>query len=127
VAEDSLPWSEEAARYIMIWLSWIGGGLALRRGAHIAVDFLVEALPALLRRVVMIAAHLLTIGFLVLVFVYSIELTRGVAMQSTIGLGVSMQVPYAAMPIGTALMLYHALVLMLLGPSSEPKIETHVT
>jgi TRAP-type transport system small permease protein len=115
VLGDALAWSEEAARYLMIWLSWIGGGLALRRGGHIAVDLVVNALPAMPRRLMLMATQLAAITFLVIVLATAIDLTGRVSMQSTIALQISMQVPYAAMPVGTALMIYHALIMLLAG------------
>src|SRR3954454_21584469 len=52
VLNDSLAWIEELARFSMVWLSWVGGGLAFRSGAHIAVKFTPDALQPNLRAVV---------------------------------------------------------------------------
>ncbi len=46
VGESSFLWGEEVGRHLMIWLAFIGGGLALRSGAHIGVDSLERSLPA---------------------------------------------------------------------------------
>ncbi len=40
VLNNSLSWTEEAARYFLIALTFIGGGLVCRRRAHIAVEYL---------------------------------------------------------------------------------------
>ena len=40
----SLAWSEEIARHLFIWASFLGAGVALKRGAHIGVDSLVTRL-----------------------------------------------------------------------------------
>ena len=40
LGESSFLWGEEVGRHLMIWLAFIGGGLALRNGAHIGVDSL---------------------------------------------------------------------------------------
>jgi TRAP-type C4-dicarboxylate transport system permease small subunit len=66
-----------------------------------------------------LVGNVLAIGFLVILLVYGVELVRRVQFQSTIALGVSMQVPYAAAPLGAALMIYHFLVLMFV-PSAAP-------
>jgi TRAP-type C4-dicarboxylate transport system permease small subunit len=112
VMNDGLPWVEELARYSMIWLSWLGGGLAIRVGAHIAVDFAVDALPARARTVLITLGRLLILAFLAICIVFGAELTSRVSMQSTIALGISMQVPYSAIPMGSALMGYHLLIVM---------------
>ena len=109
---DGLPWVEELARYSMIWLSWLGGGLAIRKGAHISVDFLVDALSPRSRAAVVLLGRLLILTFLCICIGLGAELTARVSMQSTIALGVSMQIPYSAIPIGSALMVYHLLIVM---------------
>jgi TRAP-type C4-dicarboxylate transport system permease small subunit len=113
VLNDALPWTEEAARYTLLWLSWLGGGLAIRRGAHIAAEFLIDRLPANLRAAVVFAGRLGVIFFLGICVWYGAGLVQRVSFQSTIALGISMQLPYAAVPVGAALMIYHLLVLML--------------
>lgn len=112
VLNNALPWIEELARYSMIWLAWLGGGLALRRGAHIAVEFLRDALPPGLRSAVVLLGRLAVLVFLGICLWYGIDLTSRVSMQSTIALGVSMQIPYAAIPTGALLMAYHLVAVM---------------
>ena len=99
---DGLPWVEELARYSMIWLSWLGGGLAIRKGAHISVDFLVDALSPRSRAAVVLLGRLLILTFLCICIGLGAELTARV----------SMQIPYSAIPIGSALMVYHLLIVM---------------
>ena len=113
VMNDAYAWVEEVARYSMIWLSWLGGGLAIRRGAHIAVEFGIDALAADVRRAVLFAGRLAIFGFLGVCIWFGADLTDRVSMQSTIALGISMQIPYASIPIGAALMAYHLLVVMI--------------
>ena len=112
ILNDSFAWIEELARYSMVWLSWLGGGLAVRRGAHIAVEFAIDALSAQARARVLLAGRLAIFFFLGVCIWYGIDLTSRVSMQSTIALGISMQIPYASIPIGSALMVYHLLVVM---------------
>jgi TRAP-type transport system small permease protein len=109
VLNDSLAWTEELARYSMIWLSWLGGGLALRRGAHIAVEFVRDALPETAKSVAIFVGRVGVFLFLGICLWYGLDLTARVSMQSTIALGISMQIPYAAIPVGALLMVYHLL------------------
>ena len=39
VLNDSLAWTEEIARYLLIMVAFIGGGMAVRRMSHIHVEF----------------------------------------------------------------------------------------
>lgn len=63
VLNDSIAWTEEIARYILMALTFTGSAMAARRGTHIAVEFLPNALPPALRRWVHLAAALLAIAF----------------------------------------------------------------
>lgn len=112
---DALPWTEEAARYTLIWLSWLGGGLAMRRGAHIAAEFLIDLLPGPARTVIVILGRVGVLFFLAICVWYGFALMQRVSFQSTIALGVSMQLPYAAVPVGSALMIYHLFVISFRG------------
>lgn len=47
VLGDSLIWSEEAARYLFVWVSMIGAALALREGGHFGLDLLIRPMPRL--------------------------------------------------------------------------------
>ncbi|NKC31527.1 TRAP transporter small permease [Falsiroseomonas selenitidurans] len=103
----SLAWAEEASRYMMIWLAFLAAGLALREGAHIAVDLLPEALPepaARWLRALILAA---IAGFLGLLLVLGINYADFAMMQRSPVLRLSMGLVYLAIPVGTALMLLH--------------------
>lgn len=127
VLNDALAWAEELARYTMIWMSWLGGGLALRRGGHLAAEFTIDRLPPAARRMVILAGQALALGFLLIVLWYGVALTRNVALQTTSALRVSMQFPYSAMPVGALLMIYHLVVLMLRpGLAQRPGAELQV-
>jgi tripartite ATP-independent transporter DctM subunit len=44
-----LYWAEEAARLLLIWLSFVGAALAFQRNQHLAMDVVVRLLPDALR------------------------------------------------------------------------------
>jgi TRAP-type C4-dicarboxylate transport system permease small subunit len=108
----SLSWVEELTRYMMIWLAWLGAGLALREGAHIAIDTLQQALPDAGTRIVRVAVLAAMIGFFgALVWLgwrYSIFAWR----QQTAVLRLPAGLVYLAIPIGSGLMLLHLLLTM---------------
>lgn len=109
---DALVWSEEVARYAMIWVSMLGGGIAFRLGAHVAVDFIVNAVPRPARRIIIFAGQIGMLVFLVIVLIYGIDVTQQVSGQRTAALRISISWAYAAIPIGAALMIYHLIAIM---------------
>jgi TRAP-type C4-dicarboxylate transport system permease small subunit len=50
ILNDSLAWTEEIARYMLMALTFVGSATAARRGSHITVDFLLDMLPPGARR-----------------------------------------------------------------------------
>ena len=63
VLNNSLPWTEEGARYLLIAVAFLGGGLAVRRRAHIAVEFLHNYLPLGASNALLLVCDLVCIGF----------------------------------------------------------------
>lgn len=63
ILNDSIAWTEEIARYVLMALTFTGSAMAARRGTHIAVEFLPNALPPGPRRWMHLVAAALTIGF----------------------------------------------------------------
>jgi len=69
---QSLSWSEEVARYLFVWLTFLGASVVARSHSHITVESVVNAIkPELLRKGVKTVAAILT-----LVFVY-VLMTEG--------------------------------------------------
>lgn len=63
VLNDSIAWTEEIARYVLMALAFTGSAMAARRGTHIAVEFLPNALPRAARRWVHLFAAAIAIAF----------------------------------------------------------------
>src|SRR3954468_19812434 len=51
--------SEELSRWLLVWLTFLGAIVALRQHAHLGVDSLVRALPALGKKICFFASYLL--------------------------------------------------------------------
>lgn len=107
---ESLVWGEEVARHLMIWLTFLGSGLTLRHGGHIAIDNLQNALSprwARALRLTIVLALLAFFATMVWVGVSYVERTR---FQLTPALQLPFGYVYAAMPIGFLFMLIHLLL-----------------
>jgi TRAP-type C4-dicarboxylate transport system permease small subunit len=110
VLNHSLFWSEELARYLFIYLVFLGAAIALRREGHIRVSFFVERLPARVRRVVAVAVDLLLLFFVGTVLVQSVRLAILVWTVPTAALLIPWTFVYLGILLGMA-----AMVLVMLG------------
>ena len=109
----SLSWSEEVARYLMIWVAFLGGSLALKRGLHIGVELVVTRLDQGLKRWVLLFSQFLIFLFLVSLTIGGMELTWAVRDQRSPALLFSMSLAYLSAPIGglfMAIQSFHLLI-----------------
>ncbi len=107
----SIIWAEEVSQYLMIWIAYLGAGLALREGRHVALEMLHDRLPALLSRRLRMVVGGLVLAFLGAVTVLGFQFVVFVWSQETPVLNISLGIPSLAIPIGTLLFAMH-LVLM---------------
>jgi TRAP-type transport system small permease protein len=108
----SIHWEEEAARYLMIWITFLTSGVGLRVGAHVAVDFVKDSAPRTLRIPLLMLIKLGILLFLGIVASYGTWVTLSVRNQISPALEISMAIPYAAVPIGSSLMVIYTLELL---------------
>jgi TRAP-type transport system small permease protein len=113
VFQRSLTWSEEVARYLFVWITFLGAALALERGIHISVDVLFRALPPPLRRGLEVAIHLGIAAFLVVFVVKAWSIAQLAMTERAPATGVPMGLIQLAMPIGGTIMLINSLRVML--------------
>jgi TRAP-type C4-dicarboxylate transport system permease small subunit len=119
VLNDPLFWSDEAARYLFVWLALIGAAACVRTGAHYAMDAMVKRLPRVLRRVCGLAVLLAVAAFAATMLTYGALDTMNAARQESASLPFRMHWAYAAVPVSAALMLWHLLVRIVNGMSFD--------
>ena len=64
VFNNSVPWADELARMLFIWLVFVGSAAAFARYEHIAVDALVRRLPMRFAHVLYFLQHLIITGLM---------------------------------------------------------------
>ncbi len=70
VLGNALPWPDEAARFLMLWMTGLMAPTAFRRGGFVAIDMVVRALPLRLGAILSLA--LLCLAMLILVIGFRI-------------------------------------------------------
>jgi TRAP-type C4-dicarboxylate transport system permease small subunit len=110
VLNDALSWTEEIARYLMIWICFLGSAMALKYGEHISVTFLQDRFPPRLRQVVGLTMGLAVLGFFLLGTWEGVLMTLQVADQQAPATWISMAWAYACIPVGCSFMTIHTLL-----------------
>lgn len=98
-----LAWSEEAARFLFLWIVLLGAAYLVRLDGHIAITILPARFPARLRKYVYLAMQTLVLGFAVVVSWHGVEVAWKVRNLPTIAMGISSTWEYAAVPVSAAL------------------------
>src|SRR5262245_13306058 len=82
VLNDSLAWTEEIARYGLMWVVFIGGIMVTRRNTHIAVELLSNVMkPGTARSALLAFVDLVKLGFLGMLAWFSWTITERMHMQ----------------------------------------------
>ena len=103
VLNDSLIWSEEAARYLLVAIAFLGCATGCRRACHIRIDVIDLVLPAPARRVMALATDAVTLFYLGYVFWLSIEIIPVLGGQPSTAMRLPMAVPYGVIALGFGL------------------------
>ena len=107
----SLPWPEEAARYLMIWVVMLAGSLLVKDDQLVRVDFFDGFWPQRLLGYRNVFFRLL------LVFLLGILVWKGLdnalfgMRRQSVTIGISFFWIYLAIPVGAGLMMFQMLVL----------------
>lgn len=114
VLNAALVWPEELARYLMIWLTFVGASIAVAEGAHVRVEFLVDRLPPRSRRWVEVGARLVVLAFLLMFVSQSYQVAELKALHRSETLGITLFLPALGLVFGGMLMIIQLVNLLLL-------------
>lgn len=98
-----ITFTEEAARYLMIWTALLAVSSGIARRDHIGVQLLVERLPVSARRMVLLLIDVLALAFFLFLMIYGIGLVEKGLTRFTMIFGVTKALPFAAVPVSAAL------------------------
>lgn len=113
VIKAPLAWNEELARYLMIWLTFIGGNVGIRRGTHVGAEGLKAFVSPRARKWVVLASNSIIMIFLVLLLKYGWLHALSVWPQLSAMMRISMFWVYIAIPLGALLMIVQLANVML--------------
>lgn len=103
-------WSEELAKYLFIWLGLFGSALVFGEGGHIAIDFVVQKIPAGPQRVVAVFVQIMIIVFSVLVLISGGWKISALAWnQNLTGLPANVGWLYSALPVSGVLIVFYSI------------------
>ncbi|MCQ4636817.1 TRAP transporter small permease [Anaerovorax odorimutans] len=120
-------WSEELARYMFVWVVYVGGSFAAQKDSHIRIDLALRVWPKKVRPFAKTLGNLLWIAFGIFLLMQSLILVRNSWVGGTysICLGINMAYAYVGITIGYGLMVIRVIQCQLI-PSIKEIIHKNV-
>ena len=107
IMRSPITWAEEMQMFMFLWVVYLAAGAAFRNNSHIAIEILVDSLPAGPKK----NAEIIAFIFSVIIVVYLMMQGNAYYMQmvntgkiSTL-LRISYRYAYGVIPVGNVLML----------------------
>jgi TRAP-type C4-dicarboxylate transport system permease small subunit len=125
VLGEQTKWTEELARFLLVWVSLLGGAVAFGTKGHLGVDYFMGKFDPEARKFMAVFTHLVVLFFAISIFVYggSRVVSDALTMeQTTPALGWKMGYVYLALPISGVFMVLYTienLIETLVGGTEE--------
>ena len=123
VLNDSPQWVERLALLLVLYFTFLAGAVGVRERSHLGIEFISDALPPVLRRIVSFAVFALRAAFGGVLAWNGMMLVKETWDVATPILRIPEGVTYFAIPLGGALMVSFSLELLLrqLAGESAPE------
>ena len=105
VMHSPIRWSEELARYLMVWVAFFGASLGIKAGTHFGLEVFLKYFSPKVQQIISLMTKLLLIFFLIVVLKEGIALSCALAFQRSPAMRISMFWPYFSVPVGALLMI----------------------
>lgn len=109
ILNNPLSWSEEAGRYLFVWISFMGAAAGVRYQVHLGIDLLQKFLAERPYRIVVVLVNLIIQIFLLVIIYWGFKILGIIKFQESASMHISMLYPYLAVPVGSIFMLINSL------------------
>ncbi len=102
VMGEQAKWTEELARFLLVWVTLLGGAVAFGTKGHLGVDYFVGKFDSDVQRLMSIVVHVIVLFFAGAIFIYGggrVVFDALAMEQVTPALGWKMGYVYLALPI----------------------------
>jgi TRAP-type C4-dicarboxylate transport system permease small subunit len=112
VLGEQTKWTEELARFLLIWISLLGGAVAFGTKAHLGVDYFMGKFHPEAQKYMAVVTHLVVLFFAIAIFLFGGFRVVSDALtmeQMTPALGWKMGYVYMALPIAGIFMVMYTI------------------
>ena len=98
-------WTEEVAKFILVWFGLLAASVSARKGMHFAIRFGVMYFNARTRWILRQSVNVAVILLLAVILKQSVSYLDIVSNQSAMATEINMRIPYAGIPVGIGALL----------------------
>jgi len=113
VMNHSLFWSEELARFLLVWLTFLGATSAYYRKVHPGVDFVFDKLSPVQKKTALVISSAASMVLFAVMIIYGIQFAWFVRMQIFPALQLPKWVVLAVIPVSGAVFMVHTVSFLL--------------
>jgi len=125
IIRDPSSYTEELARFLLIWIGILGAAYALRTRAHLGIDLIAQRVGEKDRKRIQV-----TVYSTVIFFAFFVMVVGGIRLvyitfslnQISAAMGIRMGYIYTVLPLSGILMIIYSLLLMF-DSSEQPAVE----
>ncbi len=112
VLNHSLFWSEELARYLLVWLTFLGASVAYRRNLHPGIDIVVVRIPVSFQRGISIFIHLVSMILFGIMIFYGAQFSYFVRLQISPAMDLPKWIVFCIIPLSGLIFMIHSVTFL---------------
>lgn len=112
IMNDPSSFTEELARFLLIWIGFLGSAYAFRRHSHLSLDLLMQSVPDHYKPNLLRLSHFFCLLFAAGVMIYGGSQLMGLTLslnQTSAALGIPIGYVYSCIPLSGLLICWFAI------------------
>ncbi len=122
VLQNPLLWTDELARYLMIWMALIASSIALKQREHVGIKIIIQRMPTRLRKVIVFVTKLFMAYFLYILTVEGVAAALRARSQISPALRITMFWPLLSVPLAGFFTLLQLILQMIIDLTGEEEV-----
>jgi len=110
VLRNSLGWTEELARYLMIWMALLSVSIGIKDKEHVGLQLLIRNIPIKYAKAVNLIVNGVVLFFLIVLSYRGLTVAFRGSSQLSLGLGMSMLWPLLSIPVAGLLAIIQQII-----------------
>jgi len=113
VLRNSLGWTEELARYLMIWTALLSISIGIKDKEHVGIQLIIRNVPIKYAKVIYFLVNSVVLFFLIVLSYKGLSVALRAISQLSLGLGISMVWPLLSIPVSGLLAIIQQIIQMI--------------